>query len=378
MDWILQSQDPCDKEYHTVWNNSRIFVGATDTGTSAIAKLKKHILGITNDLKLFRLSRKNKYDIIQVKDKFISAIMALIAARLTKSKFTYWLSFPWPEESLYLYKVIQSKYSLFYLFRGLFFKFSLYKIILRFADHVFVQSDQMKLDVIKMGIQEDKITPVPMAVQIENVPYKSTELINMNNSGTKKIVYLGTLSKTRRIDFLIKVFSLVLKVVPESKLILVGSGNDETDEAILKREAKEQGIEHAIKFTGFIPMDSAWEIVREADVCVSPFYPTPILNSTSPTKLVEYMAMGKAVVANDHPDQRVVLKESGGGICVPYNTRDFADAIIKLLQDPETAKNMGIKGRAYIEKKRDYKFIADMVESEYFKILGFNTNNNGI
>jgi hypothetical protein len=40
------------------------------------------------------------------------------------------------------------------------------------------------------------------------------------------------------------------------------------------------------------------------------------LNPASPTKLVEYMALGKAVVANDHPDQRMVLEQSGAGICV--------------------------------------------------------------
>ncbi len=42
-----------------------------------------------------------------------------------------------------------------------------------------------------------------------------------------------------------------------------------------------------------------------------------ILRAASPTKLVEYMAMGKAVVANDHPEQKRVIEESGAGYCVP-------------------------------------------------------------
>ncbi len=87
-------------------------------------------------------------------------------------------------------------------------------------------------------------------------------------------------------------------------------------------------------FVGQLPQAQALRYVREADVCVSPFYPTAILQSTSPTKLVEYMAMGKAVVANDHPEQKRVIEESGAGYCVPYEEQPFADAIVKLLKDP--------------------------------------------
>ena len=116
-------------------------------------------------------------------------------------------------------------------------------------------------------------------------------------------------------------------------------------------------------------MQEAWKFVSKADVCVSPFYPTPILNSTSPTKLIEYMAIGKPVVANDHPEQNLVILESGAGICVPWEENAFADAIVKLLSQPEIAEKMGHKGRHYVEKHRNYKIIANVVENEYFRIL---------
>jgi glycosyltransferase involved in cell wall biosynthesis len=105
--------------------------------------------------------------------------------------------------------------------------------------------------------------------------------------------------------------------------------------------------------------------VLDADVCVSPFLPTPVLNSTSPTKLVEYMAMGRAVVANDHPEQREVLASSGAGLCVPYEEDAFARAIVKILRDPEGAARMGRRGREYVERCRTYSRIADAVERDY-------------
>ena len=33
---------------------------------------------------------------------------------------------------------------------------------------------------------------------------------------------------------------------------------------------------------------------------------TPLLNTSSPTKLIEYLAMGKSIVANNHPEQTFI------------------------------------------------------------------------
>ena len=109
--------------------------------------------------------------------------------------------------------------------------------------------------------------------------------------------------------------------------------------------------------------------MREADVCVSPFFPTPVLQSASPTKLVEYLALGKPVVANDHPEQRRVIEESGGGICVPYAETAFASAIVHLLQNPAQAREMGERGRLYVRTHRAYPVIADAVEQRLLAIV---------
>ena len=79
------------------------------------------------------------------------------------------------------------------------------------------------------------------------------------------------------------------------------------------------------------------------------------------TKLIEYMALGKAVVANDHPEQRLVIAASGSGICTRYAEEPFADAIIRLLKHPNQAVEMGIKGKRYVAEHRIYSKIADLV-----------------
>ena len=109
--------------------------------------------------------------------------------------------------------------------------------------------------------------------------------------------------------------------------------------------------------------------MKSADVCVSPFYPTPILNSTSPTKLVEYLAMGKPVVANDHPEQELVINESGCGICVPYSEQEFADAVIEVLNNLSYWSKFAKRGRNYVEMNRSYEKIANKVSEQYKSVL---------
>ena len=72
IDWILQSDDDCERSYKTTWYGCRVWVGKTNNGTSRVARLKKHIYSIQSDLRMFSLLRKGRYDFIQVKDKFIS------------------------------------------------------------------------------------------------------------------------------------------------------------------------------------------------------------------------------------------------------------------------------------------------------------------
>ena len=83
------------------------------------------------------------------------------------------------------------------------------------------------------------------------------------------------------------------------------------------------------------------------------------------------MALRKAVVANDLPEQKLVIEQSGGGICVSYDEKEFARAIVYLIDHPEEAVAMGQRGRAYVEKHRTYTEIAEKVNKKFKEILGY-------
>jgi glycosyltransferase involved in cell wall biosynthesis len=369
INWILQSARDCKKEYKTHWGGGKTWVGPTNNGTTMFQRFIKHMLGFLHNAKNCKLLLTQAYDCVQLKDRFFSSLVYLVVSRFAGVKYFYWLSYPFAEALLYKYKNKSARYPLVYLVRGTLSKWILYKIIMRYADHIFVQSEQMKKDIESEGIDAHKMTAIPMGFEAENfeTDIKNHTISEFQEKAT--VVYLGTLHRVRKIDFVLRMFAKVKKEVPESQLYLVGKGDSEADIDFLKHEASRLNILDAVVFTGFMERNKALGIVKSATVCISPFYPTPILNSTSPTKLVEYMALGKSVVANDHPEQKLVLEKSGGKICVPYSENEFAKAVIYLVKHPEVNKKMGNLGRQWAYQNRTYPIIADLVESTYSKIL---------
>lgn len=374
IDFALQSEAECAKAYETDWLGCRVVVGRSDNGDTRLARLRKHIYSVMHDIASAWRMGGAGYDFIQLKDKYVSALMLVPMAKFYGARFIYWLSFPFPEESLVKAKEPDARYPLFYWLRGQIFDFLFYRFIAKKADFIFVQSEQMKRDLVGRGVPDGKMMPVPMGVALERFDACWAASRDELDSGEAPVVlYLGILARVRRMDFLIRVFAHVLEAVPGARLHLVGGGDDEKDIEILRREAERMNVADRLLITGWLPMEEAMRYVTQASVCVSPFFPTPILNSTSPTKLVEYMAMGKAVVANDHPEQRLVIEESGAGLCVPYEERAFADAIIELLRNPKRAAEMGRRGREYVERHRSYDRIADAVEKKYLELLNQKT-----
>jgi glycosyltransferase involved in cell wall biosynthesis len=369
VDWLIQVAADSDYIGDEEHEKGRLYLARTNQGSSRLARLHKYLLDILNDFRMFKLVKRFDYDIIQVKDKYLAALLAVAAAKIGKARFCYWLAYPHAEASILASRAGTARYPFLYLLRGLAFKFLLYRIILPRADHIFVQSEQMLLDLAGCGVPKHLMTPVPGSISPSEFPEPvSGESCRTTSNASKRIVYLGTLMRTRKLDFLVRAHALVLKRHPTARLVLIGKGEMPEDEDTLVSTARDLGVLETIDFRGHLPIRQAWEELRDADVGLSPYFPTPILNSTSPTKLIEYMAMGLPVVANDHPEQRLVISEANCGYCVPWLESSFADAICKVLENPEEAIEMGQRGREWVMKHRTNAVMASRIEKSYLQM----------
>ena len=310
------------------------------------------------------------YDAIQVRNQYLFGLVALIAARILDKPFFFWFSFPYPEDDLLRVKVHGASLGnfrmMFVFLRGCLSKLILYQILLRKADHIFVQSDRMLDDMVARGLNKETMTVVPMCVDFEmfnNI--KLTPKRHKSHKDGKILVYLGSLNRVRNINFLIDSFVKVLEKKPKTYFLMVGDASEKQDSKWLKNIIISKQLQDKIFITGWLPMKNAWEFTMGADIGICAIPEGFTFDSMSPTKAVEYMALGLPVVVNRQPDQEKIIKESGGGLCVELDENKFSDAIIRILQDEHIARQMAEKGKSYVLAMRNYTAMASKVASVY-------------
>ncbi len=364
IDWIMQAAEPTGPHGEQPFKGGTAPAPRIHAGGSRWARLRRHLAGVRNDFKVFGLLRRHRYSLVQIKDKYLGALVAIAAAKLNGVPVFYWLAYPHGEASLYAARSGVARYGWWYRMRGALQRWLLYRVIMPSCSHVFVQSEQMRLDVAREGIPPEAMTAVPSSLNLRDFD-AATVGDDETETTPPTVVYLGTLLRERQLDFIVRAHALVVASIPEARLTFVGSGWMPDDEALLRSEAERLGISDKVTITGWLPMPEAWQHVRRAALCVSPYLPVPILRSTSPTKLVEYMALGKPVVANDHPEQASVLQQSGAGIVCGWSEPEFAAATIELLADPERRAAMGAAGRRYVAQHRTHWAMVELVTSRY-------------
>jgi glycosyltransferase involved in cell wall biosynthesis len=79
----------------------------------------------------------------------------------------------------------------------------------------------------------------------------------------------------------------------------------------LEERASELGISDAVDFRGFLPAAEFVPLLRTVDLCVAPDPPNPFNDISTMNKVIEYMAMGRPVVAFDLRETRDLMGDAG-------------------------------------------------------------------
>jgi glycosyltransferase involved in cell wall biosynthesis len=248
-------------------------------------------------------------------------------------------------------------------------------LLLRRCDLVFPISEQMMETLSRYRVAQESMVPLTEGVDASSDPKRFDDEAQIIRErlgfGAKKIViYVGTMSRFRQLDFLLKAFKLVLAQHSDAQLLMVGDGRTSEDVEWLKREAERLALKENVTVTGWIPKAKIPAYIRISHLGVSPVPINRIYVNSSPIKLLEYLALGIPAVASDIPEQRKVIQESGGGMCVPWNVAEFADGITSILNLTQSERcEMGQHGRAWVQKNRDFSILAAKVYEAFEGML---------
>jgi glycosyltransferase involved in cell wall biosynthesis len=129
--------------------------------------------------------------------------------------------------------------------------------------------------------------------------------------------------------------------------VLIGRGDAWNE---LQELTKSLGLERHVWFTGFISDTDMIRYLSTADLCVDPDPSNPFNDRSTMVKMMEYMALGRPVVAFDLPEHRRTA-DAAAVYARPNDDLEFARAIAELMDDPLRRERMGAFGRARVEQE---------------------------
>jgi len=236
---------------------------------------------------------------------------------------------------------------------------------LKNADHILaVSAFTAKLTKKIFGLRKE-IQVIPNSIDTELFkPVPIPEVCN-------RILYYGSIIRKKGVLELAEICNLVFKENASAQLIL--AGNDVKD-VFTGRSTQELFMEvvkskfhNQIKFKGLLSYELIKEEIAKASVVVLPSFAEAL-----PMTWIEAMAMEKALVTSDIGWANEVMIDGETGYTVdPQNHEEYADAVLKLLNDDELTRKMGANARKQVVEhfatgvvvKQNLKFYKGIVKA---------------
>jgi len=171
-----------------------------------------------------------------------------------------------------------------------------------------------------------------------------TRSMQKKNSIRDTLVFAGSWNKSWGVDMALRALPIVKKSL-KVKLLLVGGGSEE---AMLKKLAKEMNIRENVKFIGRVEREMLPYYLGLADIGIAPYRPGFHADYGDPVKVKEYMSAGLPVVSTRVGEVPDLLARSHGGVAVDFDEESFADSVIHLLTNKDEYEFMIKKGREYV------------------------------
>jgi len=223
---------------------------------------------------------------------------------------------------------------------------------LNYARVVVVVSQAMKDELLVRGIESEKILVNPNGVDLTQYhPNVTSGIVRQKYSLNDMIVvgFIGTFGLWHGVDRLVSSMGELFLQYPDYRkyvsLLLIGDGEskNEIQKIIIKYDLQNNCI-----LTGLIPQKSGPQYLAACDILVAPHVKNP--DNTpffgSPTKLFEYMAMGKGIVASSLDQMGTILTHDHTAYLVePGSIQDLMLGIKNLIDDRALRSRLGLQAR---------------------------------
>jgi glycosyltransferase involved in cell wall biosynthesis len=241
------------------------------------------------------------------------------------------------------------------------------KLCLKSANIVIATNESYKEIEIKRGnLKQGKIFVVRNGPDLQTFrPVDSDK--ELQNMGKKILVYIGVMGPQDGVDHLLRSLGEIVYSMGRTDLysVIVGRGDAVEDLKVLRDELQ---LRDYVRFTGRIPIEDLLRYLTTADICLDPNPSNPLNDSSTWIKVMEYMALAKPIVSFDLKETRYSAQEAA--IYVPPNDeKEYAKAIVKLMDDPHQRVKMGAFGQKRVKEELAWQHVSKNLLLAYESLL---------
>jgi len=209
----------------------------------------------------------------------------------------------------------------------------------RFAHHVITVTETWRQTLIERGVPADKCSvvmnlPDPRVFQVEQGGPSRPRPSN----GLVKLFYHGNVTHRYGLDILVSAFEQAHRQLPHIRLTVHGRGDYQRELELL---IEKRGLSQTVALdTELLPLEQVVSLAKSADLAIVPYRHDIFTDGILPTKLMEYAALGVPTIATDSTAIRAYFDREMVHFVPADDVAALAEAIIKLVTDPEQMKRL--------------------------------------
>lgn len=215
------------------------------------------------------------------------------------------------------------------------------RVICNMATKVIIVSTPLRKIMTELGVKPEKLMVMPNGVRTElfKAANTSTELKTSLGLQNKTIIgFVGWFRKWHGLEMLVDAFLRANLAAENGALLLIGDGPAMED---LRRAVERYDLTNAVVFTGPLPHEKVPQYLELIDIAVQP----AANEYCCPMKILEYMALGKTIVAPRQENIQELLGEREAEFFTPGKTESLAAALRTVVEDRARAEQLGHNAR---------------------------------
>ena len=207
------------------------------------------------------------------------------------------------------------------------------KLSIALANEVLTVNQPLAERLIRLGARPEHLTVILNSPDLRLFDPNAHPRRRFMADGKLRIVYTGALTPTYELDVVLRAVASIARTRPGLHVEATLYGRGDAQEP-LEALAAELGVADRVSFPGRIPIEEVPQVVAVADIGVAPTRLDPFTQMSLSTKVLEYAAMDKPVVASRLPTVARYFEADTLAVYEPGDHESLAATILSLVDHP--------------------------------------------